>query len=86
MYSPIIGIRGVCVWEGSEFEKIDKVLRGEGHGAAFWVVGCAGVVYVLPEKDVAVCAEVQGVAVLLSVRIAAAQLKVHFFPLQVTFI
>lgn len=40
----------------------------------------------LPEKDVAVCAEVQGVAVLLSVRIAAAQLKVHFFPLQVTFI
>lgn len=40
----------------------------------------------LPEKDVAVCAEVQGVAVLLSVRIAAAQLKVNFFPLQVTFI
>lgn len=50
MYSPIIGIRGVCVWEGSEFEKIDKVLRGEGHGAAFWVVGCAGVVYILKEK------------------------------------
>lgn len=45
MYSPII-----CVWEGSEFEKIDKVLRGEGHGAAFWVVGCAGVVYILKEK------------------------------------
>lgn len=40
----------------------------------------------LPEKDVAVCAEVQGVTVLLSVRIAAAQLKVNFFPLQVTFI
>lgn len=50
MYSPIIGIRGVCEWEGSEFEKIDKVLRGEGHGAAFWVVGCAGVVYILKEK------------------------------------
>lgn len=37
----------------------------------------------LPEEDVAVCAEVQGVAVLLSVRIAAAQLEVHFLPLQV---
>lgn len=34
----------------------------------------------------AVCAEVQGVAVLLSARIAAAQLKVHFLPLQVAFI
>lgn len=71
---------------GSEVEKVDKVLRGEGHGATFWVVGCAGMVCVLPEKDVAVCAEVQGVTVLLSVRIAAAQLKVHLFPLQVTFV
>lgn len=40
----------------------------------------------LPEKDVAVRAEVQGVAVLLSVRIAAAQLEVHSLPLQVTFL
>lgn len=71
---------------GSELEKVNKVLRGEGHSAAFWVVGCAGMVCVLPEKDVTVCAEVQGVAVLLSVRIAAAQLKVHLLPLQVTFI
>lgn len=31
-------------------------------------------------------AEVQGVTVLLSVRIAAAQLKVHLLPLQMTFI
>lgn len=40
----------------------------------------------LPEKDVAVCAEVQGVTVLLSVRIAAAQLEVHLLPLQLTLI
>lgn len=40
----------------------------------------------LPEQDVAVCAEVQGVAVLLPVRVAAAQLEVHLLPLQVTFI
>lgn len=40
----------------------------------------------LPEEDVAVCAEVQGVTVLLSVRVAAAQLEVHLLPLQVTFI
>lgn len=40
----------------------------------------------LPEEDVTVCAEVQGITVLLSVRIAAAQLKVHLLPLQVTFI
>lgn len=32
---------------GSEVEKVDKVLRGEGHGAALWVVGCAGMVCVL---------------------------------------
>lgn len=32
---------------GSEVEKVDKVLRGEGHGATFWVVGCAGMVCVL---------------------------------------
>lgn len=117
----------------SEVEKVDKVLRGEGHGATFWVVGCAGMVCVLrqrkgrhtqqsilhfasvssskcsftsrfhvhfdqaqsikvrkthylPEEDVAVCAEVQGVTVLLSVRVAAAQLEVHLLPLQVTFI
>lgn len=38
----------------------------------------------LPEKDVAVCAEMQRVAVLLSVRITAAQLEVHLLPLQVT--
>lgn len=71
---------------GSEVEKVDKVLGGERHGATFWIIGCAGMVCVLPEEDVAVCAEVQGVAVLLSVRIAAAQLKVHLLPLQVTFI
>lgn len=40
----------------------------------------------LPEKDVTVRAEVQGVTVLLSVRIAATQLKVHLLPLQMTFI
>lgn len=40
----------------------------------------------LPEKDVAVGAEVQCVTVLLSVRIAAAQLRVHLLPLQETFI
>lgn len=34
----------------------------------------------------AVSAEVQGVAVLLPVWVAAAQLKVHLLPLQVTFI
>lgn len=38
----------------------------------------------LPEEDVAVCAEVQGVTVLFSVRIAATQLEVHLLPLQVT--
>lgn len=71
---------------GSEFKKVDKVLRGEGHGAALWVVGCAGMVCVLPEQDVAVCAEVQGVTVLFSVRVAAAQLEVHLLPLQEAFI
>lgn len=76
----------LCGGWGSEVEKVDKVLRRKGHGATFWVVGRAGMVCVLPEKDVAVCAEVQGVTVLLSVRIAAAQLKVHLLPLQVTFI
>lgn len=40
----------------------------------------------LPEKDVAVCAEMQRVAVLLSVRITAAQLEVHLLPLQVTLV
>lgn len=71
---------------GSEVEKVNKVLRVKGHSAAFWVVGCAGMVCVLPEEDVTVCAEVQGVAVLLSVRIAAAKLKVHLLPFQMTFI
>lgn len=70
----------------SEVEKVDKVLRGERHGAAIRVVGCARMVCVLPEQDVAVSAEVQGVAVLLSVRVTAAQLEVHLLPLQVTFI
>lgn len=112
-----VGLRG---GGGSEVEKVDKVLRGEGHGATVWVVGCAGMVCVLgketkthrsifnltfqfhshfdqkvqkwenssylPEEDVAVCAEVQGVAVFFSVRIAAAQLKVHLLPLQLTFV
>lgn len=40
----------------------------------------------LPEKNVAVCAEMQRVAVLLSVRITAAQLEVHLLPLQVTLV
>lgn len=40
----------------------------------------------LPKKDVAVCAEMQRVAVLLSVRITAAQLEVHLLPLQVTLV
>lgn len=98
---------------GSEVEQVDEILRGEGHGAVFWVVCCAGMILkrkghflidllkflriktqtkmlmlnqYLPEKDVAVRAEVQGVAVLLSLRIAAAQLKVHFLPLQVAFV
>lgn len=34
----------------------------------------------------AVCAEMQRVAVLLSVRITAAQLEVHLLPLQVTLV
>lgn len=29
---------------GSEVEQIDEILRGEGHGAVFWVVGCAGMI------------------------------------------
>lgn len=70
----------------SKVEKVDKVLGGEGCGATFRVVGCARMVCVLPEKDVAVCAEVQSVTVLFSARIAAAQLKVHLLPLQLTFI
>lgn len=40
----------------------------------------------LPEEDVAVCAEMQRVAVLLPVRIATAQLEVHLLPLQVTLV
>lgn len=40
----------------------------------------------LPEKDVAVCAEVQRVAVLLPARVTAAQLEVHLLPLQVTLV
>lgn len=40
----------------------------------------------LPEEDVAVGAEVQRVAVLLPVSIAAAQLEVHLLPLQVTLV
>lgn len=35
---------------GSEVEKVDKVLRGEGHGATFWIIGCAGMVCVLREE------------------------------------
>lgn len=35
---------------GSEVEKVDKVLRGKGHGATFWVVGCAGMVCVLQKE------------------------------------
>lgn len=35
---------------GSEVEKVDKVLRGEGHGATFWVVGRAGMVCVLQKE------------------------------------
>lgn len=34
----------------------------------------------------AVCAEMQRVAVLLSVRITAAQLEIHLLPLQVTLV
>lgn len=40
----------------------------------------------LPEENVAVCAQVQRVTVLLSVRIATAQLEVHLLPLQMTLI
>lgn len=40
----------------------------------------------LPEEDVAVRAEMQRVAVLLPVRIAAAQLEVHLLPLQETLV
>lgn len=35
---------------GSEVEKVDKVLRGEGHGATIGVVGCAGMVCVLGKE------------------------------------
>lgn len=35
---------------GSEVEKVDEVLRGKGHGAALWVVGCAGMVCVLGKE------------------------------------
>lgn len=35
---------------GSEVEKVDKVLRGEGHGATIGVIGCAGMVCVLGKE------------------------------------
>ncbi len=37
-------------WGGSEIKKADEVLRWEGHGATFWVVGCAGMVCFLQKQ------------------------------------
>lgn len=48
MYSQFIWI---FFWGvGSEVEKVNKVLRVEGHGATVWVVGCAGMVCVLGKE------------------------------------
>lgn len=33
--------------EGLELEEVDKMLRRDGHKAAFWVVGCAWMATVL---------------------------------------
>ena len=46
----------------------------------WWV--CVCVCPYLPEEDVAVCAEVERLAVLLQTRVAADQLEVHLLPLQ----
>ena len=43
---------------------------------------CVCVCPYLPEEDVAVCAEVERLAVLLQTRVAADQLEVHLLPLQ----
>lgn len=34
----------------SEVEKVDEVLRGQGHGATFGIVGRAGMICVLGTK------------------------------------
>lgn len=86
MYRYVHYVQHPSACAASEVEKVDEILWREGLCAALWVIGCAGVVCVLPEKDVAMCAEVQGVTVLLSARIAAAQLEVHLLPLQVAFV
>lgn len=70
----------------SELEEGDKALWRNRLTAALCVVGCARVVCILPEEDVAVCTEVQGFTVLLSDRVAATQLKVHLLPLQLALV
>lgn len=72
----------LCVLQeqtGDQYYLFYSVLSSEP-GFTFSLIEIQNILY-LPEEDVAVCAEVQGVTVLLSVRIAAAQLKVHLLPL-----
>lgn len=56
------------------------------HAAVFCAELKIMLLYYLPEQDVAVCAKLQGVAVLFFVWVAPAQLKVHFFPFQVSLV
>lgn len=46
MYKYLQSVR-VGFWIESEVEKVDEVLRGEGHGATFGIVSCAGMIRVL---------------------------------------
>lgn len=70
--------------EGLGLEEVDEVLWRNGYEAAVWIVGSAWMATVLPEEDVTVFTEVQGVAVLLLHWIMFLQgeehqLPVHFF-------
>lgn len=70
----------------SVLEEVDEALWRHRHTAALCVVGCAGMVCVLPEEDVAVCAELQGVAVLLLAGVTPAELEIHPLPLQMALV
>lgn len=67
-----------------ELKEVDEALRRNGNAAALRIVGCAGMLRILPEQDVAMCTELQGVAVLFFIRVTPAQLKVHLFPFELT--
>lgn len=86
MYKYVHYVQHTLAFVASEVEEVDEILWSEWQSAALWVIGCAGVVCVLPEKYVAVCAEVQSITVLLSVWVAAAQLEVHLLPFQMAFV